>query len=68
MDGANPKGLASDLLHYSLAHADGEGKLSCRWETKKRYYHVRVRELLELIYPDGNENIREATERVFLKK
>lgn len=68
LDGANTKGLASDLQYYSLAHADGEGKLSCRWETKKRYYHVRVRELLELIYPDGNENIREATERVFLKK
>lgn len=68
LDGANTKGLASDLQYYSLAHADGEGKLSCRWETKKHYYHVRVRELLELIYPDGNENIREATERVFLKK
>lgn len=68
LDGANAKGLASDLQHYSLAHADGEGKLSCRWETKKRYYHVRVRDLLELIYPDENETIREAIERLFLKK
>lgn len=68
LDGANTKGLASDLQHYSLAHADGEGKLSCRWGTKKRYYHVRVRDLLELIYPDENETIREATERLFLKK
>lgn len=68
LDGANTKGLASDLQYYSLAHADGEGKLSCYWETKKRCYHVRVRELLELIYPDENETVREATERLFLKK
>lgn len=68
LNGANPKGLASDLKHYSLAYADGEGKLSCYWGTKKRCYHVRVRELLELIYPDENETVREATERLFRKE
>lgn len=52
LNGANPKGLASDLQHYSLSYVDGEGKLCCRWGTKKRYYHVRVKELLELIEPD----------------
>lgn len=68
LDGANTKGLASDLQYYSLAHVDGEGKLSCVWNTKKRCYHVRVRELLELIYPDENETVREATERLFRKE
>lgn len=52
LNGANTRGLASNLQHFSLAYADGEGKLSCRWGTKKRYYHVRVSELLELICPD----------------
>nr|WP_296470415.1 hypothetical protein [uncultured Acetatifactor sp.] len=68
LSGANPKGLASDLLHYSLAHADGEGKLSCRWETKKRYYHVRVSELLELISPDIDFMAMDRLKRLFRKK
>lgn len=49
---ANFRGLSSDLHAYSLSYVDNEGKLSCHWGTKKRYYHVRVKELLELIDPD----------------
>lgn len=68
LNGANPRGLASDLQHYSLAYTDGEGKLSCRWETKKRYYHVRVKELLELIDPDIGFMTMDSVRRIFRKE
>ena len=68
LKGANPKGLASDLQYYSLAYADGEGKLSCRWGTDKRYYHVRVKELLELISSDIDFIAMDRLERIFQKK
>lgn len=59
VEGANPRGLSSELQYYSLAHADSEGKFSCKWGTKGRYYHVRVSELLDLIRPDLDDTIRE---------
>lgn len=68
LNGANPKGLASDLQHYSLSYVDGEGKSCCRWKTKKRYYHVRVKELLELINPDINYMAMDKVKRIFRKE
>lgn len=59
LEGANPKGLSADLQYYALAHVDGEGKVSCRWGTKRRYYHVRVADLLDLIMPDLDDMLRE---------
>lgn len=44
--------LGKDLDTYSLAHKDSEGKMSSRWHSEMRLYHVRVEPLLELVYPD----------------
>lgn len=40
--------LQKELKYFSLAHIDSEGKMSNRWGTDKRMYHVRVRDLLDL--------------------
>ena len=46
------KSISCELKHYALAYVDSEGKMSCRWCSRKRMHHIRVRELVELIYPD----------------
>ena len=66
--GANPGMLGRELMHYSLAHVDGEGKASCVWHTKHRYYHVRVSELLELICIDLPFGIEDYVESLFKKE
>lgn len=43
--------LGAELKYYSLVYVDCEGKLSCRWHSQKRMYHVRVKELIELTNP-----------------
>ena len=46
------KSIGIELKEYSLAMVDGEGKLSCKkWGNRTRMYHIRVKELIELIYP-----------------
>lgn len=46
------KSIGAELRYYSLVHVDGDGKTSCHWCSEKRMYHVRVKELVELIYPE----------------
>jgi len=50
------KALSNELKHYSLVKTDGKGNCSITsWNCEKRMYHVRVRELMELVYPhEGN--------------
>lgn len=46
------KSIAVELKEYSLALADCEGKFSCiKWGSSTRMYHIKVEELIELIYP-----------------
>lgn len=50
-----PKAFSSELKYYSLAYVDKEGKMSSRWNSMHRLYHVNVRQLLQLIYPEDDE-------------
>lgn len=46
------KSISIELKEYSLALVDAEGKLTCKQlGSSKRMYHIRVKELIELIYP-----------------
>lgn len=48
------KRISIELKEYSLALVDVEGKISCRQlGSTNRMYHIRVIELMELIYPAG---------------
>lgn len=51
VESVSVKSLGAELKYYSLAYTDCEGKLSSKWHSDKRMYHVRVKELLELVYP-----------------
>lgn len=46
------KSISVELNEYSLARVDGEKKTSCRWGNGTRMFHIKVRELVELIYPE----------------
>ena len=48
----SPKALSRELKEYSLAFISSVGKTSCIWDCKKRMFHVRALELIELMY-DG---------------
>lgn len=53
--------LAKELRTYSLVHVNSENKNSCRWNTKGKYYHVHIRQLLELALT--YEELKEYDER-----
>lgn len=55
----SPKALSSELTYYGLAYVDKEGKVSSRWNSNHRMYHVNVRQLLELIEPEIDELYKE---------
>ncbi len=48
----SPTVFSKELRDYGLAHVDSEKKLSSYWHTKTRMYHINVRSLLTLCYPD----------------
>lgn len=53
--------LAKELRTYSLVHVNNENKNSCRWHTNGKYYHVHIRQLLELTLT--HEEVKEYYER-----
>ncbi len=44
--------LGKELKEFSLAYIDSQGKMSTQWGSKRKMYHVRVRELIELTQPE----------------
>lgn len=52
VEAVSERKLGKELKDFSLVHIDAEGKMSTRWGTEKRMYHVRVRDLIELTIPE----------------
>ena len=47
--------LSTELREYCLAFVDSERKLCTRMKTRRRMYHVKVEELLDVCYKDTDD-------------
>lgn len=51
VESVTPQALSKELKKYALARTDRDGNCSICWGSKKRMFHVRGEELLDLVYP-----------------
>lgn len=63
IDKMNPVKLGKELRYYGLIHINGEGKNSCCFHSRKKWFHVNIRATLDFV--DECSQMDEETKNLF---